>query len=309
MEKLNKNMERMTPETSKIKRKTTKRLKDISRLMEEMEEQEYTHSEVDKESKNYRKKLYPLALAREERGKNITIKPEKDQNKERPESTKETINSTNEEEEEWTDEDEKVLNGLLVVIENTKKRIAEIDEEIEKINQKENQTKLINEEQTTLNSITKEQENESIKNLKEMAEKEIEKSKASEAKEGKTYSVKDIKEKVILILQGIKQVKEIKSLKIEDGKNTIFMEAKINVKKGFLTQDVEINATLVNDNEENKVIVAGYDVDAGLLTSFIKPLISKNLNEVGNLLKEYIEKEENKKVEKIWIENGELKAL
>ena len=201
-----------------------------------------------------------------------------------------------EEKENWTEEDEKTLNELLAVaenanktIENAKKRMAEINAEIERVKKEEEQA-----------VISKPEEQPAPKTLKTKEQTGLE----NKEKEIKSYSVEFIKTKILPLLQNIKQIDEVKSLDIKGNDKEIILNTIIK-SFGF---SIAVQATL--ENKGDGIAVKNYKVDAKWFAKGkAQKAIEPHLNKISELLKSYIEKEENKKVEKIWIENGELKAL
>jgi len=136
---------------------------------------------------------------------------------------------------------------------------------------------------------------------------ETEKEVTVEKKEVKTYDIEFIKGKIRELLSKVSAVEEIKKLEVKGSGGNIEINTTIKAKKFFISVDVNLNAVL--ENKDNKIVVKNYNLDAGKLTSVVDPMISSQLDKVTDLLKEYIEKEEKIKVEKIWIEDGELKAI
>jgi hypothetical protein len=74
----------------------------------------------------------------------------------------------------------------------------------------------------------------------------------------------------------------------------------------FTTANIKLNTVL--GTKDDKIVLENYELDAGRLTSLANTAIKPKLNNINDLLKEYIEKEENIKIEKIWIEDGKLKV-
>ena len=179
--------------------------------------------------------------------------------------------------EKWAEKDEKRYNEAQEIIqtENTKikkieKRLMEIDKRLSELDDLE---KLI---------------------------KEGEKNK----KEEKIYSTDFIKEKILPLLEKIKEIDEIKSFEIEG----IGKEITLNTVVKSYGFNIKVQATF--ENKENKIVVKSYNIDAmwpakGKAEKALVPQLDK----ISEMLKSYIEKETNQKIEKIWIEDGELKAL
>jgi len=122
-----------------------------------------------------------------------------------------------------------------------------------------------------------------------------------------SFSPLFIREEIISLLKRVDQINEVKNLEVLGKENKILMKAEILAQKGKTT--IEINATFTNNKGE--IVIENPQIDAGnlLKTAFVKGLIKPQLKDISKILKETIEKNLNKKVEKIWIEGGELKAL
>jgi|GEM_PF-3935615 len=149
------------------------------------------------------------------------------------------------------------------------------------------------------------------KDTEQNKENDLLKSKeGSEKREVFSYKIDIIKEEIHKILFYNEHINKIYKLDIDGAENKINIKGAIEgIKKTFLKDikvDISINAELINNGDN--IIISQYNLDAGILTPLIKPIIEKNLNTISDKIKEFIKKKENKKVEKIWIEGGELKA-
>ncbi len=229
--------------------------------------------EFNEEMISHYNSIYDKKLA-ELKNKSQTNKSENEKTREGTMKITENNNVEKTEEKEidtsWTEEDEKTLNNLLDLIESTKKIMEDATNQ-----------------------------------LKELKEQDM--IKSENKKEEKTYSVDFIKEKMRELLSKIDSIKEIKQLEIKGINDTIEIKSEIRAKKGFMGVTVKLEAVL--QNTKDSIDIKNYKIDAGMLTSFVESLVSPQLNKIKDLIKEYIEKEEGKKVEKIWIEEGELKVL
>ena len=173
---------------------------------------------------------------------------------------------------------------------------AKYDAEIERVKKEEEQ------------AVISEPENKESKKEEPATEQKTETEEQTKLedkeKEIKSYSVEFIKTKILPLLQNIKQIDEVKSLDIKGGDKEITINTTIK-SFGF---NITVQATL--ENKEDGIVVKNYKVDASwLVKGKAQKAIEPHLNKISKLLKSYIEKEENRKIEKIWIENGELKAL
>jgi hypothetical protein len=134
---------------------------------------------------------------------------------------------------------------------------------------------------------------------------EIEKKMSkTEQKVVRPFSIVYIEESIKKLLKN--EVKSIEKLKVREVGNEIILDAEIVVSKFFITSKISLeNAHLVNQG--NSIgLKDGYRLSATKAEDKVKDLFSKHINSIGEKIKEYIEREEGKKVEKISIENGLL---
>ena len=118
----------------------------------------------------------------------------------------------------------------------------------------------------------------------------------------KSYSVEFIKAKILPLLKNIKQIDEVKNLDIKGSGKEITLNTMIK-SLGF---NITVQATLENKGEG--IAVKNYKVDAMWpARGQAKKALEPHLNKIPELLKSYIEKEEGRKIDKIWIESGQLK--
>ena len=112
-----------------------------------------------------------------------------------------------------------------------------------------------------------------------------------------------IGETILSLLQE-KKIKVIKNPEV----NGVGKEITINTIIKEWGGTIEIQATL--ENKGNNIVIKNHKIDAvlpykGKAEKRLLPLIDK----IPELLKDYIEKEKDRKVEKILIEDGQLKIL
>jgi hypothetical protein len=120
------------------------------------------------------------------------------------------------------------------------------------------------------------------------------------------FSTDLIKEQIISLLSASERIKKVKVVRVEGRKNEVGLHAEIieSSKLGF-----QINIDAVLRNIVNGVGVKSYAVDANIfIRGDVDSLIRDKLKEVSNLLRDHIEKQKNRKVEKMEIVNGELKV-
>lgn len=126
----------------------------------------------------------------------------------------------------------------------------------------------------------------------------------TEKKEVKSFSIVYIEESIRKLLKG--EVKSIDKLKVREAGNEIILDAEITVSKFFITAKISLgNARLANKGD-SIALKDGYKLSATKAEDKVKDMFSKHINSIGEKIKEYIENEESKKVEKISIENGQL---
>lgn len=145
---------------------------------------------------------------------------------------------------------------------------------------------------------------------KEEVIEEIEKDNAIE-KESKIFSFdsKFIKNKLEEILKTKKEIKSVGSIEIIAKDNEFILYAQLTAGKWGLKTDIDLeNAHIVNDGNGIK-LDPGFEVYSTLFEDKVKKLVSENMGSLNDEVKKIIEKENNIKIEKIWIENGELKAM
>lgn len=119
-----------------------------------------------------------------------------------------------------------------------------------------------------------------------------------------SYSASFIKSKFEPFLKNIKDISELKNLDINISGKEIIIDSTV-VSTGF-----NIKVQVVIENMGDGITVKSHNIDAkwpakGKAEKKLEP----QLNKISEMLKSYIEKEKGGKIEKLWIENGELKAL
>jgi hypothetical protein len=141
-------------------------------------------------------------------------------------------------------------------------------------------------------------------NLKRLAELDKEESEKKENKEDiESFPADFIKEKILSILQKEK-VTIVKNPEIKGAGNEISIDTTIKSWGGT----IGIQITL--ESKDGLFTVKSHKIDAGWpYKGKVEEKLLPNLIKISKLLIDNIEQEKNKKVEKIWIENGQLKAL
>ncbi len=124
------------------------------------------------------------------------------------------------------------------------------------------------------------------------------------------FSPKLIENKIKEILGSVGEIKNVEELLISSSENEFTLSAKVKAKSfGPIAIKISLEgAHIVNDGNSIK-IADNYSITANLFEGKVKKMMAKNISQIGEKIKEFIEKEKGVKIEKIWIENGELKAL
>ncbi|MCM2338926.1 MAG: hypothetical protein NDI62_00510 [Burkholderiales bacterium] len=166
--------------------------------------------------------------------------------------------------------------------------------------------------------LEKEKENREgiLKKLKEIREKKekttpFNKELGNKA-ETESFNAKFIENKVRELLKSQEGIKKINSLKIEGSGDSIQLSLDFEAegKKFGVAIKIKgiINTTIFN--KDNTIVIKKPEVKANTTdTILINKTLTPKLDEAIKEIIKFIEKEKDKKVEKIWIENGELKAL
>ncbi|MBP6865972.1 MAG: hypothetical protein KBC12_00300 [Candidatus Pacebacteria bacterium] len=120
----------------------------------------------------------------------------------------------------------------------------------------------------------------------------------------KPFSTDFVKEQIEQLLGSVELIKNVRSVEVTiNAHKQMRLDLAITA-KGF---DIGVTATLENDG--NTLTVKEHKVTANFLArGFAEGAIKPHLDNVGKLLKDYIEKTENQKVLKIEIKNGQLEV-
>ncbi|MEI7810614.1 MAG: hypothetical protein WCI41_03610 [bacterium] len=158
-----------------------------------------------------------------------------------------------------------------------------------------------------------ETEAEKIDNMKESISNIYEKEEVKKQNNieigAKIYSIEEIKKILPNILyEKIKILKKIDKLNLDGINGEIKLDAEVTIKYMITISGIKIKGSLENIAEKIK-IKDDYIIEAGSLTKKAKKEIQPYLEKVNEYIKEYIEKEEGKKVEKINIKDGKLEVV
>lgn len=178
------------------------------------------------------------------------------------------------------------------------KKIEEVEKEIAKL-------------EAEINALPEDEEE---KEEEEEAPEEELVSDAEIVETEKEYTDQFIKREIYKLLQKVGSLKKINELDVKGRGQEMFLETQVTAykdEKKKSTVDVKIKATL--ENKDGGVKIKNYSIDAGLLARFfaqkeVESKILPHLENISSILKEYIQTEEKREVEKIEIENGKLKV-
>lgn len=131
------------------------------------------------------------------------------------------------------------------------------------------------------------------------------KKESMEVSEPKIFSSEFVSDRMRTLLESNKNIKEIKHLEVRGTRNEIILN--LRVLAGPLGLEVGVEAIL--ESKAGNIKVKNHKIDAGwMIKGTVEGIIAPKLNEVSELLKSYIEKEEKRKVAKMEIINGELEV-
>ncbi len=121
----------------------------------------------------------------------------------------------------------------------------------------------------------------------------------------KPFSTDFVKAQIEKLLGSVDVIKTVKSVEVSiNAHNQMRLDLAITA-KGF---DIGVTAVLVNKGDSLAALEEP-KVEANFLArGFAKEAIKPHVDNVGKLLKDYIEKTENQRVEKIEIKNGQLEV-
>ncbi len=178
------------------------------------------------------------------------------------------------------------------------KKIEEVEKEIAKL-------------EAEINALPEDEEE---KEEEETPEEELV-SDAEIVEAEKEYTDQFIKREIYKLLQKAGSLKKINELEVKGKGQEMFLETQVTAyrdEKKKSTVDVKIKATL--ENSDGGVKIKNYSIDAGFLARVfaqkeVESKILPHLENISSILKEYIQTEEKREVEKIEIEDGKLKVI
>jgi hypothetical protein len=140
--------------------------------------------------------------------------------------------------------------------------------------------------------------------------------KMPEMEKMETFSIEFIKQKSLEFLTSIKSIQKLNDFSIENEKGNIKVRIDFEGEgtKRLMGVDVKITVkgvvtTILGNTGGTIGIIGKPKIEASMVDKkLIERELSPKLNEIPEMLKSFIEKEKNKKVDKMEIENGVLKV-
>jgi hypothetical protein len=112
---------------------------------------------------------------------------------------------------------------------------------------------------------------------------------------------------ILKTIDAVKNIKEVQLLKAEGVDDRISLRIELTARKWLITTDVVLSGRLINKGN-GVALEDRYELTATTAEKKVKSLFAEHVNSIGEKVKEYIERETGKKVEKMEIANGELKV-
>jgi hypothetical protein len=137
--------------------------------------------------------------------------------------------------------------------------------------------------------------------------------KTPEILETKIFSTDFIEEQILSLLGSDNAKKTIKKIierpKVRGDNDEITLNTKVSVKTLSFAPNADVGIQAILENKNGAILVKSYNIDANLIVKGqIEERLIPYLNKITETLKDFIERKEGKKVEKIEIENGQLKV-
>lgn len=134
---------------------------------------------------------------------------------------------------------------------------------------------------------------------------EANKKEASEkTPEIKEFSTDLIESIILKMLESFEKVTEVESVKVKGVGNKMSFSIRIRAEEKI----IGLNTVVEYGND--KFTAESPEIDAGMLTKiYLKSKIKPWLDKIEKILKDEVEKQEGKKPEKVWFEDGKLKAV
>src|SRR3989344_3065164 len=140
-------------------------------------------------------------------------------------------------------------------------------------------------------------------------EKELAATREQRTRETGTFTTDIIKESIENLLGSNSTIKEITNLEVEGNGNEINLSTTIRAEKG-VSATVTIDLSLGTMNNGLGILRQNLNIEANsLVKGRVRSLIEGELGKINERIKSYIEEQTNRNVEKMWIEDGQLKVL
>src|SRR3989338_3602216 len=140
-------------------------------------------------------------------------------------------------------------------------------------------------------------------------EKELATAREQRTRETGTFTTDVIKESIENLLGSNSTIKEITNLEVEGNGSEINLSATIRAEKGE-SATVTIDLALGTMNNGLGILRQNLNIEANsLVKGRVRSLIEGELGKINERIKSYIEEQTNRNVEKMWIEDGQLKVL
>jgi len=192
----------------------------------------------------------------------------------------------------WTLEDEQVLQEILGIMEALTKKIEDAAAKSLEISR---QLEKIEKTPTVVTTTTPVKE----------TPPEIKSGASPESLELQFFTTDLIAKEIKKMLEASDKIGAIENISVKGNKE----EIKIDIKVLARPANSEVDVQAILESKKGVIRVKNYTINANLiLRAMIKFEIAPQLNEVSEKLKEHIEKETGKKVEKMEIEKGQLKV-
>jgi len=265
---------------------------------------------ADKEPKGFFGKRKSELLALEKRAQEVTNQQVQQQIDEKNESTQ--LEDQKLDVKENTKEE--VIQGIAEIL-GSKEAINFYKDKEQKENEKETKIKELREAIENSQKVIGEngkviRENDVQKKaiLEKLAKLDGKPKKIENKEDIESFDRKYIEDKIYELLKPIKSIKNIRIIKIT---KDFLLYANMTAEKFFVTTDISLEGISIVNQGNSVGFEKNYlsKVKATKREEDVKNILAEYTDSIGVRLIEFIEKEKNKIVEKIWIEDGQLKAL
>lgn len=122
--------------------------------------------------------------------------------------------------------------------------------------------------------------------------------------ETKTFSKDFIRDLIVTLLKSEGVIKEVKNINIRSGYDNMVLDVAVKAEMFFVSVDITLQAVLRNN--AGSIKVTDLQIEANRVREKVESIIISKFSKTSEIIKNYIEKKEKKKVEKMEIINGEL---